>query len=110
MFLAGLGGFTVASLACGLAPTAPVLVIARIAAGAAAASLASAISSDRASWSRMRCLPATAAKQRPLLVAADQVAEPSALPYGNAPTCRLALRSRCLALRSTRPVYRAALR
>jgi MFS family permease len=37
MFLVGLGGFTVASLACGLAPSAPVLVIARIAAGAAAA-------------------------------------------------------------------------
>jgi MFS family permease len=37
MFLAGLAGFTVASLACGLAPDAPVLVIARVAAGAAAA-------------------------------------------------------------------------
>jgi MFS family permease len=37
MFLVGLGGFTVASLACGLAPSAPVLVIARVAAGAAAA-------------------------------------------------------------------------
>jgi MFS family permease len=37
IFLAGLAGFTVASLACGLAPTAPVLVLARLAAGAAAA-------------------------------------------------------------------------
>lgn len=37
MFLAGLAGFTAASLACGLAPSAPVLVIARIVAGAAAA-------------------------------------------------------------------------
>jgi MFS family permease len=37
MFLAGLTGFTLASLACGLAPSAAVLVAARIAAGAAAA-------------------------------------------------------------------------
>jgi MFS family permease len=37
VFLAGLGGFIVASLACGLAPTAALLVVARIAAGAAAA-------------------------------------------------------------------------
>ena len=37
VFLAGLGGFIVASLACGLAPTATLLVLARIAAGAAAA-------------------------------------------------------------------------
>ena len=37
VFLTGLGGFIVASLACGLAPTATLLVLARIAAGAAAA-------------------------------------------------------------------------
>jgi len=37
VFLAGLAGFTLASLACGLAPSAPVLVAARVAAGAAAA-------------------------------------------------------------------------
>jgi predicted MFS family arabinose efflux permease len=37
MFLAGLGGSTIASLACGLAPTAPVLVVARLLAAAAAA-------------------------------------------------------------------------
>jgi MFS family permease len=37
MFLAGLAAFTVASLACGLAPDAPALIAARIAAGAAAA-------------------------------------------------------------------------
>src|SRR3546814_3316511 len=30
MFMAGLAGFTLASLACGLAPTAPVLIGARI--------------------------------------------------------------------------------
>jgi MFS family permease len=43
IFLAGLGGFTVASLACGLAPTPMVLVIARIAAGAAAALMAAQV-------------------------------------------------------------------
>jgi hypothetical protein len=43
IFLAGLGGFTVASLACGLAPTPMVLVIARIAAGAAAAFMAAQV-------------------------------------------------------------------
>jgi MFS family permease len=37
MFLAGLAGFTVASLACGLAPSALTLIVARIAAGGAAA-------------------------------------------------------------------------
>ena len=37
VFLAGLGGFVIASLACGLAPNATLLVAARIAAGAAAA-------------------------------------------------------------------------
>ncbi|MGE5137015.1 MAG: MFS transporter [Gemmatimonadota bacterium] len=37
MFLTGLAGFTAASLACGLAPSALTLVIARIAAGATAA-------------------------------------------------------------------------
>jgi MFS family permease len=37
MFLAGLAGFTLASLACALAPSATILVIARIAAGATAA-------------------------------------------------------------------------
>ena len=36
--------------------------------------------------------------------------EPAQLYLGKAPTCRLALRSRCLALRSTRPVCRSALR
>jgi MFS family permease len=43
MFLAGLGGFTAASLACGLAPDAPALVIARVAAGAAAALMAAQV-------------------------------------------------------------------
>jgi MFS family permease len=43
MFLAGLGGFTAASLACGLAPSALVLVIARIMAGAAAALMAAQV-------------------------------------------------------------------
>jgi MFS family permease len=43
MFLTGLAGFTVASLACGLAPSALVLVIARIAAGAAAALMAAQV-------------------------------------------------------------------
>jgi MFS family permease len=43
MFLAGLGGFIAASLACGLAPTALVLVIARIAAGAGAALMAAQV-------------------------------------------------------------------
>jgi len=43
MFLAGLAGFTVASLACGLAPSAPVLVVARVAAGAAAALMAAQV-------------------------------------------------------------------
>jgi MFS family permease len=43
MFLAGLGGFTVASLACGLAPSASALVIARFAAGAAAALMAAQV-------------------------------------------------------------------
>jgi MFS family permease len=37
MFLAGLAAFTVASLACGIAPGAGTLIVARIAAGAAAA-------------------------------------------------------------------------
>jgi MFS family permease len=37
MFLLGLAGFTLASLACGLAPSAPVLIVARIVAGVAAA-------------------------------------------------------------------------
>src|SRR3546814_11971340 len=37
MFMAGLAGFTLASLACGLAPTAPVLLGARILQGLAAA-------------------------------------------------------------------------
>jgi len=37
MFLAGLGGFTVASAACAFAPDAPFLVLARLAAGATAA-------------------------------------------------------------------------
>jgi MFS family permease len=43
MFLAGLAGFTVASLACGLAPSAPVLVVARVAAGGAAALMAAQV-------------------------------------------------------------------
>lgn len=43
MFLAGLGGFTAASLACGLAPDAATLIIARIAAGAAAALMAAQV-------------------------------------------------------------------
>lgn len=37
MFLLGLAGFTTASLACGLAPTATALIVARVAQGAAAA-------------------------------------------------------------------------
>ena len=43
MFLAGLAGFTAASLACGLAPSAPVLIAARIVAGAAAALMAAQV-------------------------------------------------------------------
>lgn len=43
MFLAGLAGFTVASLACALAPDALTLVVARIAAGAAAALMAAQV-------------------------------------------------------------------
>ena len=43
VFLAGLGAFTVASAACGLAPDAPFLVVARIAAGAAAALMAAQV-------------------------------------------------------------------
>ena len=43
MFLAGLAGFTVASLACALAPDAITLVIARIAAGGAAALMAAQV-------------------------------------------------------------------
>jgi len=43
MYLAGLGGFTVASLACALAPSAIILVIARIAAGGAAALMAAQV-------------------------------------------------------------------
>src|SRR5215472_10126866 len=43
MFLAGLAGFTVASLACGLAPGAPALIVARIAAGGAAALMAAQV-------------------------------------------------------------------
>jgi predicted MFS family arabinose efflux permease len=43
MFLAGLAGFTVASLACALAPNAMTLVIGRIAAGAAAALVAAQV-------------------------------------------------------------------
>ena len=37
LFLAGMAAFTVTSLACGLAPSAPVLVVARVAQGASAA-------------------------------------------------------------------------
>jgi len=43
MFLTGLAGFTVASLACGLAPDAPALIAARIAAGGAAALMAAQV-------------------------------------------------------------------
>lgn len=43
MFLVGLAGFTVASLACTLAPNASTLVIARIAAGATAALMAAQV-------------------------------------------------------------------
>jgi MFS family permease len=43
MFLLGLAGFTVASLACALAPNAIILVVARIAAGAAAALMAAQV-------------------------------------------------------------------
>ena len=43
MFLAGLAGFIVASLACALAPSAIILVIARIAAGATAALMAAQV-------------------------------------------------------------------
>ena len=43
MFLAGLAGFTAASLACALAPDAITLVVARIAAGAAAALMAAQV-------------------------------------------------------------------
>ena len=43
MFLAGLAGFTMASLACALAPDATILVIARIAAGGAAALMAAQV-------------------------------------------------------------------
>ena len=43
MFLAGLAGFTVASVACALAPNAITLVVARIAAGAAAALMAAQV-------------------------------------------------------------------
>ena len=43
MFLAGLGGFIAASLACGLAPNAVALIIARIAAGGAAAVMAAQV-------------------------------------------------------------------
>lgn len=43
MFLAGLAGFTAASLACALAPDALTLVVARIAAGAAAALMAAQV-------------------------------------------------------------------
>jgi MFS family permease len=43
MFLAGVGGFVAASLACGLAPDAPVLVAARIVAGGAAALMAAQV-------------------------------------------------------------------
>jgi MFS family permease len=40
LFLLGMAAFTVTSLACGLAPTAPILVAARVAQGAAAAMMA----------------------------------------------------------------------
>ena len=43
IFLGGLTGFTVASLACGLAPNAPALIAARIAAGGAAALMAAQV-------------------------------------------------------------------
>jgi MFS family permease len=43
MFLAGLAGFTAASLACALAPNAIILVVARIAAGATAALMAAQV-------------------------------------------------------------------
>ena len=43
MFLIGLGGFTAASLACGLAPSVLVLVIARLVAGATAALMAAQV-------------------------------------------------------------------
>jgi MFS family permease len=43
MFLAGLAGFTAASAACGFAPDAPFLVVARIAAGATAALMAAQV-------------------------------------------------------------------
>jgi MFS family permease len=43
MFLVGLGGFIVASLACGLAPTVLVLVVARMLAGVAAALVAAQV-------------------------------------------------------------------
>lgn len=43
MFLAGLAAFTVASLACGLAPDAPALIAARIVAGGAAALMAAQV-------------------------------------------------------------------
>jgi MFS family permease len=43
MFMAGLAGFTAASLACGLAPNALTLVVARIAGGAAAALMAAQV-------------------------------------------------------------------
>ena len=43
MFLAGLGGFTVASLACAVAPSATILVAARVAAGGAAALMAAQV-------------------------------------------------------------------
>jgi MFS family permease len=43
MFLAGLAAFTAASLACGLAPSAVTLVVARIVAGAAAALMAAQV-------------------------------------------------------------------
>lgn len=43
MFLIGLAAFTVASLACGLAPDAPALIAARIASGAAAALMAAQV-------------------------------------------------------------------